>query len=202
MYLKNIVLPAIFALGTAISAQAATLTAVFETTPLIVQEGNSEDINDILTLTVTDLVGGGIEMKLTATGASDGVGSVFIKGFTANQFTGLGNIFDASSANSYSTAIGTPGVVFGEPNGSSSLFASDMAIYNNAMGINLTTADFLGKDIGAISVLATAPDRLGSLFKGEFISDVAPIPLPAAMPLLVFGLGAMGLASRRKRKAS
>jgi len=32
--------------------------------------------------------------------------------------------------------------------------------------------------------------------------NVAPIPVPAALPLLLAGLGGLGLAARRKRKAA
>jgi hypothetical protein len=83
--------------------------------------------------------------------------------------------------------------------GLNSIYRGSSVTYNNAPSASLSTADFLGKDIGMITVTASQPDRLGWLFKGRFVNDVAAVPLPAGLPLLMVGLGALGLAGRRSR---
>lgn len=43
--------------------------------------------------------------------------------------------------------------------------------------------------------------RYGALVKGRLSYDVAPIPVPAALPLLAAGIGLLGLVSARRRAA-
>lgn len=44
------------------------------------------------------------------------------------------------------------------------------------------------------------PPRLGFIIDSITVETVAPVPLPAALPLLLAGLGAMGMARRARRQ--
>ncbi|MEM1076901.1 MAG: VPLPA-CTERM sorting domain-containing protein [Pseudomonadota bacterium] len=61
-------------------------------------------------------------------------------------------------------------------------------------------------DLSAFGTIASVEinDLNSSTTGGFFYYDVnaSPIPLPAALPLLALGLGALGVAKRRKRKAA
>ncbi len=59
------------------------------------------------------------------------------------------------------------------------------------------TAD-LGPLVGPIDFLGVQSEP----FITVTIREVAPVPLPAGMPLLLAGLGAFGIAAKRKRKAN
>lgn len=53
-------------------------------------------------------------------------------------------------------------------------------------------------DIGVDGIITDNPDLVRAVVDAN---TPAPVPLPAALPLLVAGLGALGLASRRRRAA-
>lgn len=68
----------------------------------------------------------------------------------------------------------------------------------------------LGDDIGAprgglFDLRFTAfeygnGERGSQLAQVQVTADVAPVPVPAGLPLLLAGLGGLGLVARRKRK--
>jgi len=196
---KRILLASVFTLITSTLVQAATVTAVFDPTPLNSQaSGPNEDPNSVAMVTVIDTPSGGIEIKISGTGASDGVGSIYFKGLSASLFQPAFAVFDAPSNNSYVSNIGGPGVVFTlDPLGA--LYRGSSTTLSDTPSGALTTADFLGIEIGMITVAASAPQSFGWLFQGQFVSDVTPVPLPAGLPLIVLGLGAIGLAGRKSR---
>lgn len=54
--------------------------------------------------------------------------------------------------------------------------------------------------IGRVEIDDQSPDSTGGYFYAGI--HATPIPLPAALPLMVLGLGALGVARSRKRKAA
>lgn len=59
--------------------------------------------------------------------------------------------------------------------------------------------DFTGLDLGGFTGNSNFwSDQDTLLVAGDLTPTVAPVPLPAGLPLLVLGLGALGIARRRK----
>lgn len=67
----------------------------------------------------------------------------------------------------------------------------------NAAGLDLT--NLLGTRTGAGTVVEAVPTGRHDLI-GTFRIEIAPVPLPAAAPLLLVGLGGMAMVGRRRKK--
>jgi hypothetical protein len=65
---------------------------------------------------------------------------------------------------------------------------------------NPTMIDAL--DVGSFSISSITDPGAGGAITGDVAINysIAPVPLPAGLPLLVAGLGAFGLVARRRRK--
>ena len=194
--LRTLSATSVLALCIATSGQAATLVATFDEPALF--GGSTESPNNIVTLTLEDIAGGGVSLMATSLLENTGVGSFFLGGFDASDFTGPSFIFDAGPNNNYSTIV-TGGVVFGEDVG---VFSGD-TLAAETTSTALTTADFANLQVGFISVTASQPSIQEALFGGNlsFVDGppVSEVPLPAGLPLLGLGLAGLGIAARRKR---
>ncbi len=204
--LKRTMMTAALAACLASNAGAATLNAVFETDPFLELREVSENINDVISLTATDLAGGGVELVLTANNTSEGFGSFYIAGFDPSDFVSTqGRLVEPSEFNSYRLELGA-GTVFGRAD----LGQDDMPTFFNSGSISFftqpgsafTTDDFLTASIGAISVVPEFPGSLGAAYRGNFVTDVSTIPLPASLPLLAGALLGAGWLGRRSRKTT
>lgn len=192
---RHLVTAAILAFGMTASAHAASLVANFSTTPTQGPANNSPI--DIISLTATDLAGGGVEFSVTGLLSAEGVGSFFILGADADDFTG--DVFNASSSNAY-TQLGGTGTVF--TTSGNALFSGANLTFET-VGAGASTADFLGATIGFISVLDSSPGLFSALYGGTFDAlDTPAVPLPAGLPLLLVGLGAFGVVRRKASKAA
>ena len=196
--LRTLSATSVLALCIATSGQAATLVATFDEPALF--GGSTESPNNIVTLTLEDIAGGGVSLMATSLLENTGVGSFFLGGFDAADFTGLeGGILDAPSANQYSLNIVTGGVIFA---GFPSFFNGESRTFETVSD-TFTTADFASLQVGFISVTSDAPGSAEALFGGSlsFVDQppVSEVPLPAGLPLLAFGLAGLGYAGRRKR---
>lgn len=196
MKLRAFILPIFFLMGSASAVSAASLTATFNPTSLFSQNlGVTENPNSVVGLTVTDKLGGGVDIALTNTGLFDRIGSFYFQGFTASQFSAGpgGGVFDASPANQFFINIGGPGVGFST--GSNGPGTS--VLFTTLAGSLLTTSDFLATEIGTITVNGGSSNSL-ELFEGS-LSGISPVPLPAALPLMLIGLAGLGIVGRRRQ---
>lgn len=179
-------------------AAAASFKGVFNTTPFFTQFGGPADNpNDVVAMTISDNVLGGVDLLFENVGSNANLGSVFIGGIVESDFETTGGGFDGltNTANQYEIALGR-GVFFiqlagdVQPGGSgaftttllSSLTASDLA--NNAIGAALS-------DPNNVSSLA--------FYSGAFEAIDAAVPGPAALPLMLSAVGALCFVSRRRR---
>ncbi len=187
------------ALFIATCSHAATLTATFDDQALI--GGSTTAPNDIISLVVEDILGGGVSITATALLADPGIGSFYIGGFNAADFSGAAGLLDAPSFNVYSSNIVTGGVVFGTDVSTFDGATISFTTVRNA----LTTADFSGLEVGFISTSANSPNTLQALFGGDLsVSDMTPVaavPLPAGFPLMIAGVAGLGIVGRCKRSA-
>ncbi|WP_425037701.1 VPLPA-CTERM sorting domain-containing protein [Primorskyibacter sp. S187A] len=198
MTFKTLLASAVVSIAMAASASAATLTATFDDTPL--RGSSTAAPNDIVSLSISDKVGGGVSLTFEGLLSSEGGGSFYVQGFDAAQFTGPTNIFDPTSANAYSEEISPDGVVF--TTDGLSVFLGDSLTFMS-VATSLTTADFSGVTVGFISTTDIAPNSLQSLYRGEMSTvTTAPVPLPAGLPLMLLGLGALGIARQRIKHAA
>jgi hypothetical protein len=186
----------VFAIGMTVSAQAATLTATFDAPAT--RGSSTLAPNDIINLTMTDLASGGVEITVTALDATEGIGSFFLLGQDAGDFVGPTGIFNTSFSNVYRSDLGGDGAVFG---------TNDLSIFEGAsltfssVSTLLSTADFSGLTVGFIVTTLDTPDRLQGLYGGS-LSEVSPVPLPAGLPLILVGLGALAVVRRKTTKAA
>lgn len=68
--------------------------------------------------------------------------------------------------------------------------------------VSLINATTLGAGNYVLEIRGTAVGSLGGSYTGQFnLSPVAPVPLPAALPLLVSGLGLIGFGRRKFSRA-
>jgi len=187
------------------NAGAATLSAIFEPEPFHVNRGFSENINDVLSLTATDLAGGGVEFVVTANDTSEGFGSFFLGGFSSTDFfSPSGFVSDPSERNVYTLELG-PGTVFVvDQNVSvedSVFFDSGSISYFTRPDSGFTTDDFLSAPLGVISVTPEFVGSLGAAYSGRFVMEASPIPLPASLPLLAGALLGAGWLGRKAKRS-
>lgn len=194
--ISKLLTAAILTVGTTFSAQAVTLTATFDSDSFFGDD--RADINDIIEVTVSDLAGGGVEVEITGNDDAVAIGSVFIGGFDETQFTG-GTTLTAlvGSTNQYPFYLGTSGVILADI----ALSGGATAVFTSVPAAGLTTDDFLGAAVGMVTTSVINPN-IGTGSYGGTLGQIvpAPVPLPAGLPLLLLGLGAVGIASRRPRK--
>ena len=83
------------------------------------------------------------------------------------------------------------------------------ALLSTAVGEGLYHLDLFADDMGRVSasLIGTAGGQFGTLDGLAVIPSagddmVAPIPVPAALPLLAFALGGLGVAGMRRRKGA
>lgn len=121
----------------------------------------------------------------------------------------VGSVFDIAGGN----LINTPGSKVGFPfqilSGNDGLVGDITATYSGI--VNLAGSDAYG-DLYT-NMLVDFSGLEGGGFLGEMVfrtdldtlhdtSDLAPVPLPAGLPLLIAGLGGLGLVGRRRKKAA
>ena len=143
--------------------------------------------------------------------------------FTEGGFLGLG-IWDSSSPNSngtnnliYTDGFGGGDVTITRTGGGTfdlfsidlvvswyAAFANDSVLFNNvAQGIDSTLTTYVLNLTGITSF--TISGLINDTSFGYWSADnivydaVAPIPVPAALPLMLVALGALGVAARRRR---
>lgn len=193
-FLKKVALAVALPLLAALPATASTVDIIGDTTAVTV---------------TADLAGLGLDPGTTGTATA--AGSVFSFGITGGSLevdTGSALIeHDGSgvslTAGSTTATVGDflidteAGTVSGTLN--STVF--DVVFFNlgavTSDGIQLLISDTLGS---ALTSVFGAPDLAGEEFGLANLSlEVAPVPLPAGMPLLAVGVLAFGALRRRKR---
>jgi|GEM_PF-3679751 len=193
MTFRKFILAALIVSATSVAANAVTLTAKWDPVPTFVQSGGAtEPVGRVAALSITDKKGGGVDVTLTNTSAFDDIGSIFLQGFSASQFTGPGTIFDASRGNRYRRDLGGSGVVFGIMTKAGNFVTR----YTSVAGSGLRASDFMGDVVGTITV---RPNTFSlSLFGGTMVRDITAVPVPASGLLLLSGL--IGVARIKRRK--
>jgi len=151
---------------------------------------NVEDLeNNGNQVTIPQLVQGGANLVLSYD-TDPGAGTSFVDY----------NLFDADAyygTNATGNGDGTYANVFG-----GDTIPAGSTVAQNSVNYGF---GFIGGPLGAglFDIKMTAFSFGGAELASTRISvDVAPVPVPAALPLLLAGLGGLGLAGRRKRKAA
>lgn len=84
-----------------------------------------------------------------------------------------------------------------------SAFGNGVELFSKVVGITDVAPKFVALNwTGVDSVLFSSEDQHFVLDDLTVNVDVAVVPLPAAAPLLLLGLGALGIAARRRRKTT
>lgn len=203
--MKSIALAFGFAL--AMSNSASAMTAIFEDE---FDEGGAP-----FTLSVTDLdnwavTTGNVDIVPNFGACGGGDGCLDLDGSFVNTAAKLvsKSTFSFLASNTYKFEIFVPGVNNGGFDGirlSVTNIPDTLEITNYTTPLTesldfIPAADVMGQLM--IEVLDT-PNNFGPLLSRATlstmpISQTAPVPLPAALPLLILALGALGLSSRRR----
>lgn len=120
---------------------------------------------------------------------------------------GLGMVFDILPVDAYDTPGSLRGVAFrvdsGDQDGEIDVsFTNQVLVRGHMIGNDLftdMTTDFSGLDAGGFLGTMSFTTDLDFLAVADDLTEYSPVPLPAGLPLLLGGLGIMGLMRRRAR---
>ena len=120
---------------------------------------------------------------------------------------GLGSVFDIWPVDAYDTPGSLRGVAFrvtsGDQDGEIDVsFTNQVLVRGHMIGNDLYTdmhVDFSGLDAGGFFGTMAFVTDLDYLAVADDLTAFNPVPLPAGLPLLLGGLGIMGLMRRRQR---
>lgn len=119
---------------------------------------------------------------------------------------GLGSVFDIYPVDAYDTPGSLRGVGFrvssGDPDGTIGVsFANQVLVRGHMIGNDLftdMTVDFTGLSAGGFLGSMSFVTDLDALAVSDDLTEFNPVPLPAGLPLLLAGMGIMGLMRRRQ----
>ena len=186
----------------ATSSFAATLQAVFDATPVFIQDaGAPGDPNTSVEFTVSDNFDGTIGLTVTNIGDTHIVGTSYVSGLIAEDFV-ADNAFTTKPQNRYQQFFGE-GVLFSRLN----LRAGESYSISTAFSSNLGLDDFVDLTVGFTNVERRTSNL--SLFGGTFMDQqlaqqrLAPAPSPVPLPagIVLLGSGLAMLAFGRKQRA-
>lgn len=154
----------------------------------------------LLTAAVIGFAGTGSAHASTLTATTNfpiGGNGSFVIEFDDTNNNSLFDLFELTSFSGFTSSFGQSIVsIVGVPE------IAGISVAGLTPGaINIISTFWNFEELGAVDLKADLGASTGN-WRYE-ISGVTPVPVPAALPLLAFGLGALGFAGwRRKRKAA
>ncbi|MQY41673.1 VPLPA-CTERM sorting domain-containing protein [Epibacterium sp. SM1969] len=161
---------------------------------LLLQDGTDRD--GISTRLGFETIGGGAGQNTVSGVLANGPHGVVTEVSQAGSFgrfdndviTGLGGEIFAQNSNGQATIVGFAEGAFGATSGRLLAFAD----------VDLISGNFGGADFDPLNAKGTLALNAFSFLQAD--AAIAPVPLPAGLPLMVAGLGGLAFIRRRRRR--